>query len=231
VRDHISLACDLRLIGRGVVSESFVADAEVYAKEAYENYANCVHGNSDDTGVEEEQGWEGGMRLSPEKKTSYPSFDEVWPTWKKFSRSGIKWLEQFPELKECVDVNGDKVTCEEDLDCIDHLLTLNIIPFYYKVAEKAPRLKLMVGLALCYIGGNLASSFCERVNSAAKLIMTHDRTQLGEKHLQMLCVLRMNRTFMEYMRTYHKDLLTQWALNNAPDHESWTATASVPASM
>ena len=65
-------------------------------------------------------------------------------------------------------------------------------------------------LALAYIGANLASSFCERVNSAAKLIITHDRTVLGDRHLEMLCVLRMNKDFIYWMRDKHPEWCTEW---------------------
>ena len=59
--------------------------------------------------------------------------------------------------------------------------------------------------ALAYIGANLASSFCERVNSAAKLIMTHDRTLLSDKHLEMLFFLQMNRDFIYYLKQRASD--------------------------
>ena len=36
--------------------------------------------------------------------------------------------------------------------------------------------------------------------------MTDGRTLLGDKHLQMVCVLRINRAYMEYMRTQHPEL-------------------------
>ena len=65
-------------------------------------------------------------------------------------------------------------------------------------------------LALCYIGNNLASSFCERVNSCAKLVMTHDRTMLNDAHLEKVCWLRMNRTFMTYMKVKHPEIAQEW---------------------
>ena len=79
-----------------------------------------------------------------------------------------------------------------------------------KLREHTATLGVLPDLALAYIGANLASSFCERVNSAAKLIMTHDRTTLGNKHLEMLCVLRMNRDFIAWMREHHDDWCREW---------------------
>lgn len=65
-------------------------------------------------------------------------------------------------------------------------------------------------LALCYIGNNLASSYCERVNSCAKLIMSSDRTGLKPGHLEQVCWLRMNRSFITYMKTKYPHLVKKW---------------------
>ena len=65
-------------------------------------------------------------------------------------------------------------------------------------------------LAICYIGANLASSFCERVNSCAKNIMTHDRTLLSDNHLEKLCYLRMNRDFIYYLKAKYPKKLREW---------------------
>jgi hypothetical protein len=50
------------------------------------------------------------------------------------------------------------------------------------------------------LGALLASSFCERVNSAANLVLTDGNTCLDEDDIHMLVCLRMNRSFMEFMR-------------------------------
>ena len=59
-------------------------------------------------------------------------------------------------------------------------------------------------LALCHLGGNLSSSFVERVNSAIKLIMGNGRTLLNPTELGQLAVLRINRAFMEHMKARRK---------------------------
>ena len=51
------------------------------------------------------------------------------------------------------------------------------------------------------IGACLASSFCERVNSIAKAVMTLDRTLLDGEEMDMLTVLRASKDFIEFMRT------------------------------
>ena len=50
------------------------------------------------------------------------------------------------------------------------------------------------------IGTFLASSFCERINSAGNLVMTDGNTMLGDEELNMMATLRMNRDFMKFMR-------------------------------
>ena len=50
------------------------------------------------------------------------------------------------------------------------------------------------------IGALLASSFAERVISAANLIMTNDNTLLPPSEIKLCVVLRMNKQFMEFMR-------------------------------
>jgi hypothetical protein len=65
-------------------------------------------------------------------------------------------------------------------------------------------------MAFAYTGHNMSSSFCERINSVAKDILTEERTLLDERELEMVAVLRINRTFMmfmEYMKEMHPDLV------------------------
>jgi hypothetical protein len=59
------------------------------------------------------------------------------------------------------------------------------------------------------VGSLLASSYAERINSAANLILTKGNTVLAEEEINMCTVLRMNRRFMEFMREYHPDAANQ----------------------
>ena len=75
--------------------------------------------------------------------------------------------------------------------------------------HERPRRKLKLGHLLKMvlasrgsIGSLLASSFCERINSARNIVMTKGNTLLGDEELNMLVVLRMNREFMKVMRTH-----------------------------
>ena len=54
----------------------------------------------------------------------------------------------------------------------------------------------------------MASSFCERVNSAAKLLLGERRACLSDEELQMICLLRVNRKFMMHMYKHHSELIT-----------------------
>jgi hypothetical protein len=56
------------------------------------------------------------------------------------------------------------------------------------------------------IAALLASSFCERVNSATNLILHEQNLRLSEKEINMLTVLRMNRGFMKYMRDTYPEV-------------------------
>ena len=61
------------------------------------------------------------------------------------------------------------------------------------------------------VGSLLASSYADRVNSAANLILTKGNTLLCEEEINMCTVLRMNHRFMEFMRKYHPDsILKTW---------------------
>ena len=50
------------------------------------------------------------------------------------------------------------------------------------------------------LGSMLASSYVERVNSQAKLVMTTGRTLLAADELENVVMLRMNREFMLHMK-------------------------------
>ena len=54
----------------------------------------------------------------------------------------------------------------------------------------------------------VASSYAERINSAANLILTKGNTLLAEEKINMCTVLRMNRN-LEFMRKYHPDATKQ----------------------
>ena len=50
-----------------------------------------------------------------------------------------------------------------------------------------------------------ASSFCERVNSAGKLVMTQRSMKMKPEKVEERVLLRMNRRFMDHMRKSYPD--------------------------
>ena len=50
------------------------------------------------------------------------------------------------------------------------------------------------------LGALNAESFAERINSAAKILVTNRRTRLSDKMIDMLVMFRMNRDFMKWVR-------------------------------
>ena len=53
------------------------------------------------------------------------------------------------------------------------------------------------------IGGFLAASFCERINSCANHVLTDGNSLLSPDEINMLVTLRMNRNYMQFMRENH----------------------------
>ena len=53
------------------------------------------------------------------------------------------------------------------------------------------------------IGSLMASSFCERINSCANLVLTEGNTWLSDEEMEMLVMLRMNKRFIAFMRKYY----------------------------
>lgn len=90
---------------------------------------------------------------------------EIWPRWKKLGKTidyGV--LSNKPPPSE-----GKKW---RELDAVEHLMGINIIQLMETLAEFC-QYGYLPKMALALLGNNLASSFCERINSADKLIMSH----------------------------------------------------------
>ena len=70
-------------------------------------------------------------------------------------------------------------------------------------------LPVMATASKASIGALLASSFCERINSAANIILHDGNLSLSEREINKLVVLRVNRRFMEYMRKTYSHVTQQ----------------------
>ena len=85
-------------------------------------------------------------------------------------------------------------------------------PHSIVAAVVAPVGKLTYGfipfMALAHLGSDLAASYVERVNSAAKDCMPEGSTLLADLPLEMFTILRMNAEFIEYFETNHPHLFT-----------------------
>ena len=59
----------------------------------------------------------------------------------------------------------------------------------------------------CQLGALSSQSFCDRMNSMANLVITRNRTKMGDELLCKLVVLHINREFMEACRRNGKPLI------------------------
>ena len=57
------------------------------------------------------------------------------------------------------------------------------------------------------MGVLMAASFCERINSCANLVVTEGNSLLSTDEIDKCVVLRMNKTFMEFMRKNYPEVL------------------------
>ena len=60
-------------------------------------------------------------------------------------------------------------------------------------------------MTVATLGALNAESFCERVLSCVKLVVSDLHVSLKAEEIRMLVMLRMNRNFMEYMRSSYPD--------------------------
>ena len=116
-------------------------------------------------------------------------FDKVYHNWKHLTPN---WLELFPEELKGKDVSDSEVLMPMQLGVV------------LKNIMDQPNYTLLYGylplLSETLLGSMLASSYVERVNSQAKLVMTTGRTLLAADELENVVMLRMNRDFMLHMK-------------------------------
>jgi hypothetical protein len=94
-----------------------------------------------------------------------------------------------------------------NLSIIDDFMALDLKPMIDDIkkenkAGKFGYLPLMMGCSVGQLGALNAESFAERVNSAAKLLVDNKNTALADNLIDQLVVLRINRSFMEFMRSH-----------------------------
>ena len=70
---------------------------------------------------------------------------------------------------------------------------------------KAAKFGYLPMMSVATLGALNAESFCERVLSCVKLVVSDLHVRLKAEEIHMLVMLRMNRNFMEYMRSSYPD--------------------------
>ena len=108
--------------------------------------------------------------------------------------------------------------------------------FYRKIISSDPERKVyglipvMASCSHASLGALNAESFCERVLSAANLVVTDGNTLLSPEEVEMLSILRINRGFMETSRSkYAEEAKQQFKMTLVEDNEH-EAEAATPSS-
>ena len=134
-------------------------------------------------------------------------------TFKKWRKLDIDWHRWCPTLKEIQERRLGTADDGDDCGPMDALMSyidLDLGPLYLDLIHTAEARKIgrLPQMAMTVLGNNLAASFCERVNSGANLILTHGRTLLEDDHLKKLCMLRVNRNYIGFMKENYPNLAT-----------------------
>ena len=116
-------------------------------------------------------------------------------------------MKLYPDMRGKPSRNG-VFTKEALLDNwkLDKGLVLKQLMIEDKDRSKYGYLPYIATASRASLGTLLASSFCERVNSAAKIVLYDKNLNLSEDEVSRLTMLRMNRPFIRYMRATYPEL-------------------------
>ncbi|KAJ1450411.1 hypothetical protein M885DRAFT_621721 [Pelagophyceae sp. CCMP2097] len=126
----------------------------------------------------------------------------------------LNWHKLYPEAG-LPDPGAGGPDDPEECDVLKDLLKVDICrAFKLLIAEDPDRKKYgylpyMATHSRGGVGSLLASSFCERINSAANLVLTKGNSVLANEEIDMCTTLRMNRTFMQFMRIHYNHISLQ----------------------
>jgi hypothetical protein len=159
--------------------------------------------DSEEDHVEEEE----EAKEEEEEEEEILSFDELIEknTRKlkaEFHRVFTNWMVALKNVDWARDF-GVKLSDPPDIQ--KDLIKFPMGKLYLKMKRDDPELKklgylpYMATHSRASVGTLLAASFCERINSAGKLIMTKKNTKLKPDEVDMLATLRINRNFMLFM--------------------------------
>ena len=99
-------------------------------------------------------------------------------------------------------------------DLMADLLDTNMFKVYSDILRseslriqhaKSAKFGYLTMMSVATLGALNAESFCERVLSCVKLVVSDLHVRLKADEIRMLVMLRMNREFMEYMRASYPD--------------------------
>ena len=135
--------------------------------------------------------------MAPEDEGYRAEAEKARKLWKRLQ---IDWRKEFPAAK--LPANPDLVT---------DLLHLDVGKLYKKIAANDTDRRMygfiphMAACSFAQIGALNAESFCERMLSCANLVIDEGNTLLDDDEIEKLITLRMNRDFMEFMRTEYPE--------------------------
>ena len=97
------------------------------------------------------------------------------------------------------------------IDTASEIQALDPVAFYEHIRSKNSSLLIICQMAERMLGQPVASSYVERVNSAAKFRYGTDNVSLSPECLDKMVMLRMNKTFLALLRKkFHSMLKHQW---------------------
>jgi len=124
-------------------------------------------------------------------------YEDALKSDRKFCKT-IRWHEFLPEVWESVKAKGVEVDFPYELATVDMVPLLRAIFKYHQANGNCfgflPKMSIASEGS---IGGVRASSFCERINSAANLVCTDGNSLLAPVEIDKLVTLRMNRKYIE----------------------------------
>ena len=123
-------------------------------------------------------------------------FKHVSSAWNKYATQ-LRWKDLYPGLPNEPDLVDDLMT----LDLKTLMVELEKVNSSESNKNCFGYLPLMASCSKCQLGALNSQSYAERINSVANLIVTLKRGDLDTVLMNKLVMLRMNETFMEYLRT------------------------------
>ena len=135
--------------------------------------------------------------MEPTREVLAQQFVDCFKRYKKACKK-IQWRELYPKAWR---EKGWKNFPLEFWD-VDISRALKVLMNLNEESKGRPfgYLPVMATASRGSIGAFLASSFCERINSIANLVLTDGNTLLSEEEINMLTTLKMNRKYLEFMR-------------------------------